>query len=78
MRLGVTAWRDAVSGTAITRANLETRGLLPHDVAPGEDALISMTIPTPPTPGAYRIECDFVSEQAQWFSQPFSVNIELR
>lgn len=76
VRLGVKAWRDAVS--IVAPPNLETRARLPHDVAPGENAVISALIPTPPTPGTYQIECDFVSEQVQWFAQPFFISVTLQ
>ena len=78
VRLGVKAWRDEASGAVVAQPNLEARARLPHDVAPGEHAVISALIPTPPTPGTYQIECDFVSEQVQWFARPFFISVTLQ
>ncbi len=74
VRLAVRAWHDAASQQSIA---LETRGLLPYDVAPGDTVVMTFSIPTPPTPGTYRVECDFVSELVQWFGQPFFLDVTL-
>src|SRR5687767_9256301 len=42
-------------------------GYLPHDVAPGESAVIEMRMDAPAEPGRYRLEFDMVSEHLAWF-----------
>jgi hypothetical protein len=44
------------------------RSELPGAVAPGAHATIPVRIDAPPSPGAYRLECDLLQELHDWFS----------
>jgi len=44
------------------------RAALPTDLAPGQSALIAITVASPPSVGAYRLRLDLVQEGVTWFS----------
>ena len=78
-------WQELSSGKSLKESHPQlfmVRGFLSYDVAPGEEALISMTIKTPDVPGKYLIQFNMVSELIQWFSdqesQLFTTNIILK
>ena len=80
VHFAVRDWHDAASRQSLShtaKLDLKPRGLLPYDVAPGETAVVAINIPTPQTPGRYRVECDFVSEFVQWFGQPIFLYVTL-
>jgi len=80
VHFAVRDWHDATSGESISQAaniRLETRDMLPYDVAPGDEVVLAISIPTPPMPGSYRVECDFVSEHMQWFGHSCSFDVTL-
>lgn len=80
VRLAVRNWHDIASQQSLGQTaniNLDARGLLPYDVVPGDTVVVTLNIPTPPIPGTYRVECDFVSESVRWFGQPFSFEVTL-
>jgi hypothetical protein len=52
-------------GTLINRDH--ARASLPSDLAAGARAIIPIEIPTPHTPGRYRLKFDLVSEGIDWF-----------
>ncbi|GAK49091.1 hypothetical protein U14_00309 [Candidatus Moduliflexus flocculans] len=80
VRLAVRNWHDLASQQSFGQTaniNLDARGLLPYDVVPGDTVVVTLNIPTPPIPGRYRVECDFVSEAVRWFDLPFSFEVTL-
>ncbi len=71
VHLGVVAWLDAGSGSPLEgQGPLQvSRGFLPYDIAPGQEAVIRAELRTPDIAGDYRIELNLVSELIQWFPQ---------
>jgi SAM-dependent methyltransferase len=59
-------WRAA--GGALLQLD-DGRAPLPHDVQPGEEVEIELTVTTPIEPGEYLLELDLVQEGVAWFSQ---------
>jgi SAM-dependent methyltransferase len=45
------------------------RAPLPHDVGPGEEVELELTVTAPVDPGDYLLELDLVQEGVAWFSQ---------
>jgi SAM-dependent methyltransferase len=43
------------------------RATLPHDLAPGSETTVSLSITAPPAAGSYVLELDMVQELAGWF-----------
>ena len=43
------------------------RGVLPHDVAPGEEVLVEISLQAPARAGVYLVELDMVAEHLAWF-----------
>ncbi len=43
------------------------RTALPHDVEPGESAVIDLRVVAPPQPGDYHLQIDLVQEHVTWF-----------
>ncbi len=85
VRLGVVDWQKVSSGQSLQESHpqlFQLRGLLPYDVAPGEEVFISVQLKTPDLAGEYLIQLDMVSELIQWFanqgSKPFTANIALK
>lgn len=81
---GAVLWRAKVSPVEITKGQVrlgskwlqdETegrtfeRGLLPHDVSPGQNVTVEMKIDAPKLPGEYVLELDLVNEWTTWFEQ---------
>lgn len=71
VHLGVVRWVDKQTGTPLPDqgALQRSRGFVPYDVAPGQEAVFSGEFRTPDQPGAYRLELNLVSELIQWFPQ---------
>lgn len=44
------------------------RSVLPTDLTPGQSALVAITVASPPSVGAYRLQLDLVQEGVTWFS----------
>jgi Subtilase family len=58
-------WLDAAGQMVVWDGN---RAALATDLAPGQSAVIAMTVASPPTVGAYRLRLDLVQEGVTWFS----------
>ena len=58
------------------------RASLPHDLKPGDEAELVLTVTAPKTPGDYVLELDMVHEDVAWFknkgSQTTKVNIKVQ
>jgi hypothetical protein len=48
---------------------MDSRGVLPHDLKPGEESEIILTVTAPQVPGQYVLELDMVHEGVTWFYQ---------
>jgi hypothetical protein len=48
---------------------LDRRVALPHDLGPGEEIELKLTVTAPEAPGDYLLEIDMVHEGSTWFSQ---------
>jgi len=57
-------WLDANRSPVIFD---DGRAGLPHDVDPGEEVALSVTVNAPRNPGHYLLEIDMVQEQVAWF-----------
>jgi hypothetical protein len=55
---------------------LRTR--LPHDLAPGETALVPVSVEAPEEPGAYPVTIDLVHERHRWFDCGADFVLEVR
>ena len=49
--------------------DLDSRAVLPHDLKPGEEAELTLTVTAPSMPGVYTLELDMVHEGVTWFYQ---------
>ena len=58
------------------------RAALPHDLKPGDEAELVLTVKAPKSPGDYVLELDMVHEDVTWFknhgSQTTKVNIKVQ
>ena len=45
------------------------RSALPHDLRPGEEVEVPLTITAPANPGEYTLQIDLVQEMVSWFSE---------
>ena len=73
-------WLDA-NGQMITMD--EARAPLPHDVGPGANVEMLLTVSAPRTPGNYTLMVDMVQERVKWFadeeeSRPLRIKITVR
>jgi SAM-dependent methyltransferase len=59
-------WRSADGGLLQLD---DGRAQLPHDVGPGEEVELELTVTAPIEPGEYVLELDLVQEGVAWFSQ---------
>jgi hypothetical protein len=57
-------WLDAMGHPVVFD---DGRTYLPHDVHPGEEAMMTLTITGPEQPGNYLLELDLVQEAVNWF-----------
>ncbi len=73
IRLG-NHWLDT-SGSMLVQD--DGRAMLPHDLAPGAEARIPLTVTAPPLPGDYLLEFDLVQEGITWFSQQGSPTLHV-
>ena len=66
----VTAGDRWLSKDGLTALNeLDRRVALPHDLGPGEEIELKLTVTAPEVPGDYVLEIDMVQEGITWFSQ---------
>jgi TM2 domain-containing membrane protein YozV len=49
--------------------DLDSRAVLPHDLKPGEEVELTLTVTAPGMPGIYMLELDMVHEGVTWFYQ---------
>lgn len=49
--------------------DLDSRTALPHDLKPGDEAKLLLTVTAPQAPGEYVLEIDMVHEGVTWFHQ---------
>jgi hypothetical protein len=56
----------------------ERRTPLPHDVRPGDAALVPAEVEAPLVPGRHRLELDLVHEHVRWFGAEVGVDVEVR
>lgn len=73
-------WLDA-NGRMVTMD--DARAALPHDVRPGADVELVLTVTAPRTPGDYILMLDMVQERVKWFadeeeSRPLRIKIAVR
>jgi len=72
-------WLDA-NGSLVD--NTDGKNVLPHDLWPGEEAVVPLKITAPPAAGDYILEIDLVQEGITWFkdrgSQPFRTRIKVQ
>jgi hypothetical protein len=47
--------------------DLDSRAVLPHDLKPGEEVDLTLTVTAPGMPGVYMLELDMVHEGVTWF-----------
>ena len=47
--------------------DLDSRAVLPHDLKPGEETELTLTVTAPQVPGDYVLELDMVHEGVTWF-----------
>ena len=88
---GNTAWRSRVSegwmkvvtagdrwlmadGVGVVN-EMDGRASLPHDVEPGAEAQLTLTVTAPQAPGEYVLEIDLVNEGVTWFYQRGSLTL---
>jgi len=45
------------------------RSGLPHDLRPGEEVEVPLSVTAPPNPGQYTLQIDLVQEMVAWFSE---------
>jgi hypothetical protein len=61
--------------------DLDGGASLPHDIRPGEEVTLMITVTAPQDPGEYVLELDVVQEQVNFFqergSQPTKVNVRV-
>jgi hypothetical protein len=73
-------WLDS-KGTAEVVGD-DGRAGLPHDLKPGDEAELVLTVKAPKTPGDYLLELDMVHEDVTWFknhgSQTTKVNVKVQ
>jgi predicted component of type VI protein secretion system len=60
-------WRDWKTNKAVVWDGLRT--YLVKDLAPGEEAQLSVKVEAPKEPGVYALELDLVAERIGWFSK---------
>lgn len=60
-------WLTA-DGAAVVN-ELDSRSALPHDLKPGDQAELTLTVTAPKTDGQYLLEIDMVHEGVTWFYQ---------
>ncbi len=68
-------WLDA-RGNMVN--NLDGRGILTRDLAPGEETELSLAVNAPAVPGEYTLEIDAVQEGVAWFSDKGSKTCQLK
>ncbi len=66
-------WLSSDSRTAVNE--LDSRTALPHDLAPGQEVELRLTVTAPNEPGEYVLEIDMVHEGVTWFYQRGSQTI---
>ncbi|MBA3354828.1 MAG: hypothetical protein H0U18_02585 [Pyrinomonadaceae bacterium] len=79
-RYAITLRDRWLKGTAEEVVNDLDGGVsLPHDIRPGEEVTLTITVTAPRDPGEYVLELDMVQEQVNFFrergSQPAKVNV---
>ena len=66
----VTAGNRWLNKDGLTALNeVDSRVALPHDLGPGEEIELKLTVTAPKMPGDYLLEIDMVHEGITWFSQ---------
>jgi hypothetical protein len=80
---GTETWRGGRHG--LPEIRLSYRGLpdalrtpLPHDLAPGEAAVVPVSIRAPDEPGRYPLTVDLVHERQRWFDCGVELELEVR
>jgi SAM-dependent methyltransferase len=53
------------------------RGILPYDLAPGEEAELGLYVTAPPEPGRYLLELEMVQEHVAWFGNPLRIEVQV-
>jgi len=78
VRLG-NHWRDTKDRIII---NDDARADLPHDLKPGEEVTLALSVSIPGVTGQYRLELDMVQEAVAWFadkqSQTLLLNVNVK
>jgi len=69
-------WLDAETGATVN--NLDGRATITHDLAPGEELTLPLTITAPAEPGEYVIEIDLVQEGVAWFKEKGSTPLHIK
>jgi hypothetical protein len=86
--LGATVWPGGAYGLPEIRLSYRWLGLqlfdeqlrtaLPHDVRPGESALVPVAFRAPEEPGGYELGVDLVHERQRWFGVDARVEVVVR
>ncbi len=58
--------------------NDDARSPLPHDIQPGEEFALPLTVTAPAAPGEYILELDMVQELVGWFKQKGGQSLKLK
>ncbi|HZI19900.1 MAG TPA: glycosyltransferase family 39 protein [Pyrinomonadaceae bacterium] len=68
-------WLDARDGSVVVGNN--GRGVIPRDLAPGEETEITFLVNAPRQPGDYLLELDVLQEGVSWFGPRGSPTVRL-
>jgi len=58
-------WLTADESSVVN--DMDSRAVLPHDLSPGEEVELTLTVTAPRVPGDYVLELDMVHEGVTWF-----------
>src|SRR5579862_8808062 len=86
--LGGAVWRGGADGLPEVRLSYRWRALdhldeqprtpLPHDLRPGESALVPIVFRAPDDPGTYELVVDLVHERHRWFGVDARAEVDVR
>lgn len=65
------AWPGGIGGGMVALTSGADRAYLEEDVAPGEEAVLDLTVTAPAEPGEHRLELDLLQEHVRRFSERY-------